>query len=209
MPILKPTTARPGSKDYPGDMPGEWCSDTSGHTVTYPLSRSGVLRDVGFVSSNGYGGSDFVHFHPDGTPYGTPMTKVARERITAMRRHYFRPADAPAVPHTLVNLTPTEVVLEAADGVTVTIDPQSTPAWTADEHSASPVAFHDGHPIAVYQVGYERVHELPFEVPGTLFIVTEKVARACPNRSDLVVPINPVYSPGGGILNYRALGRLT
>lgn len=70
----------------PGASEGEWISGVPGWWCEYPLRRGGQLRDIGFVSSRGYGGSDFVHFDRNGEPYGVPLTEAARQRFKAMRR---------------------------------------------------------------------------------------------------------------------------
>ncbi len=74
--------------NYTRHANGEITSLVADWIVTYPATCNGRLGDLGFVTSRGYGGSDFVHFGRDGRPYGFPLTIAARERLTAMRRGF-------------------------------------------------------------------------------------------------------------------------
>ena len=69
-------------------LSGEVSSMVPGWQVIYPARVNGHLADVGFVSSLGMGGSDFVHFNADGEPYGTHLTQMARQRLIDLRRDF-------------------------------------------------------------------------------------------------------------------------
>lgn len=57
-------------------------------------------------------------------------------------------------------------------------------------------------------VGYGEVEHLPPARAGTVYIVSQLVVRACPDRRDLFFPTDLVRDATGRIIGCRALARL-
>ena len=55
--------------------------------------------------------------------------------------------------------------------------------------------------IPIYRSQFtSRVHDLPDPQPGVRYVVSAIVLRACPERSDLLVPVEGVRDPHGRIV---------
>lgn len=85
-----------------------------------------------------------------------------------------------------LNLTPHDVTMYAADGVTVvkTIPKAGVSVRVREEVAERTML--DGVPVVSKRFG--EVTGLPAPIPDTWMIVSELVARAAPQRCDLLVP---------------------
>ena len=105
----------------------------------------------------------------------------------------------------LINLTPHDVNLVGDDGLTVTIPAEDTPARASEQYTET--GEHEGgHPRV--KLSYGDVTGLPDPVQGTVYIVSNIVAVALPDRTDLVWPAGIVRGEGGVITGCRVLASL-
>ena len=103
----------------------------------------------------------------------------------------------------IVNCTPHPVHIVDADGNVVrTIEPNGTPIRLASR--TVPAGEHDG--IALSKTEFGEPVGLPDPEEGTLFIVSQIVKNALPERRDLVVPAEVVRDDKGQIIGCRSLG---
>ncbi len=103
----------------------------------------------------------------------------------------------------LLNLTPHAITLHRADGVVLTLPPETTPARVTE--LTSPFGTIGGVPLVRVAPAYTDA--LPEPRIGTFLIVSTPVAIANPHRPDLVVPHDFVRDDTGRILGCRALAR--
>lgn len=61
--------------------------------------------------------------------------------------------------------------------------------------------------IPLMSVQYGEVEHLPPARPGVIYIVSQLVVRACPERTDLLFPTDLVRDAAGSIIGCRALAR--
>jgi len=108
----------------------------------------------------------------------------------------------------LINCTPHPVVLQPAEGWSITLEPSGIVARAATARVADQVIMVEDMPITIYRVEFGEVQELPEPQEDTLYIVSSIVARACPDRRDLVVPDDTIRDAEGRIVAARALARV-
>ena len=99
----------------------------------------------------------------------------------------------------VINKTPHDVVLFTHNQI-VTYKKSDKPFRLNEFY----VSFSD-IPFPIFEVTYEH-NELPPESNGTIYIVSQLVAAAFPNRKDLVYPIKFVRDDAGKILGCQAFG---
>jgi hypothetical protein len=112
----------------------------------------------------------------------------------------------------LRNLTPHEVRIVRASSLheswlVVPTDASGPARVSVESTDASIVSVdeHAGIPIAV--PAYGEVTGLPKPEQGTLLIVSKMVSDACPERTDLVWPGDPVRDDAGRVIGCRCLHR--
>ena len=102
-----------------------------------------------------------------------------------------------------INCTPHPVNICDENGTTLRIiEPNGTPIRLASR--TVPAGEHDGIPLSRTEFG-EPVG-LPEPEEGTLFIVSQIVKNALPERRDLLVPAEVVRNGNGVIMGCRSLG---
>ena len=91
------------------------------------------------------------------------------------------------------NLTPHDVKIMRKDG-TILVVPKSGIVARC-EYSQQTVDVIDG--VEIIRCHYGKVYNLPAPKDGVFYIVSLKVAQACPERTDLLIPgkINKSDSP--------------
>jgi hypothetical protein len=110
---------------------------------------------------------------------------------------------------TIVNLTPHTIALVGADGQTREIAPGGPAARVVmDPPIPAGVVTIDGMDVPIVSTSSAgQVTGLPQPQPGTLFLVSLQVAKACPDRDDLVVTNDAVRGDGGQIIGCRSLAK--
>lgn len=106
---------------------------------------------------------------------------------------------------TFVNLTPHDVTLMDADSNIIRVFPTTGKFLRVVEKKRSLPAV-DGIPVNEKTFG--KVQDLPAQVDGTVYIVSEITARAALNRRDLYIPDDTVRDENGRIIGCRALAQL-
>jgi hypothetical protein len=89
----------------------------------------------------------------------------------------------------LRNLTPHRMQVRAASGAVRVLEPESPWARAEEEFTATGVL--PGWGVEVGRMRYGQLRHLPDPVPGVWLVVSQVVLRACPGRSDLLVPVDP------------------
>ena len=100
-----------------------------------------------------------------------------------------------------INLTPHKLNLVANDGSQVSIDPSGTVARVSS--SMKPTTVING--IQVFQPSYGEVENIPAAEDGKVFIVSRMVKDRIPERTDVLVPGNPVRDEAGNIIGSKGL----
>ena len=115
-----------------------------------------------------------------------------------------------AVPVRLRNLTPHTVRLHLADGRISDVPPTPPGARRGVTRSVAGTADTDAGPVTITLTRLDAdVTDLPDPEPGVWLIVSNRVAEARPDRTDLVFPDDAVRDPGTGqVTGCRALGRI-
>lgn len=62
--------------------------------------------------------------------------------------------------------------------------------------------------ILIYRLAPDEIVSLPGPKPGTYYIVSKKVAQACPERKDLIFPGAVVRDADGHIVGYTDFSRV-
>lgn len=102
----------------------------------------------------------------------------------------------------LVNLTPHTITLVTEHG-NVTVPPSGMVARCEQNNE---LVMRLGCGVMLYTTGYGQVEGLPDQQPGKWLLVSSMVRAACPNRLDLVSPIDMVRDDQGRVIGCRALG---
>ena len=108
----------------------------------------------------------------------------------------------------LRNLTehaPLRVFASRSTPVVLTAD--EPPARCEEQVTPEDLLHVNGFDVPLVRIAYGRVTNLPDPVDGTYLVVSQIVARALPQRHDLVVPTDLVRDASGAITGCRALAR--
>lgn len=109
----------------------------------------------------------------------------------------------------LLNFTPHDVNVLAADGTVDCSVPASGRVCRVGEHVVAVQhidAAGSEHAVSLRSIRYLAAEGLPAPTPGVLIIVSRVTAAACPDRSDLIFPLDEVRE-GGTIIGCRGFGR--
>lgn len=102
------------------------------------------------------------------------------------------------------NLTPHDVTIIDTDGHATVISPDGRVPRVVDHAvRAGEVAG-----VALYETTAGEVEGLPSDEPGTYWVVSARVAQACPGRADLLVPHGLVRDAAGRVIGCQGLARL-
>lgn len=104
---------------------------------------------------------------------------------------------------TIVNMTPHDVVMYGNDNRAFCTFPASGKLIRLSQRNET-VGDIDG--IPTIKVVFGEPEGLPEYDPDTIYIVSAFVKSALPDRTDLVVPSDPVRDPDGRIIGCRAFG---
>lgn len=106
----------------------------------------------------------------------------------------------------IVNLTPHTVSIVGDDGQ-VDLPPDGPPARCAEVvHDLGRRPTTAGH-VQFVEVSYGPVTGLPEPSPGTVYLVSQVVVAALPERVDLAFPSDLVRDGEGRVVGCRALAR--
>jgi len=108
---------------------------------------------------------------------------------------------------TLMNLTPHEVVLVRGE-TRLIIPPSGTVARVASDRRVVATIEVDGLRVPINEVVFGQVENLPDPAEGVFYVVSALVARALPERQDLLVPDDTLRDERGQIVGARALARV-
>jgi hypothetical protein len=104
----------------------------------------------------------------------------------------------------IINCTP-HAVNVIVDGVTTVIPASGiVPRCKQDTVQIGSVLV-DGSDIPITRTQFGVVEDLPDATDGTLLIVSMLVAKACPDRDDLVIPNGIVRDADGNIIGCTSL----
>ena len=106
---------------------------------------------------------------------------------------------------TLANYTPHTALTYRPEGGEVVVLPQLGSARCAEEYLPAG-KFHDGD-LPLTLMRYGEVTGLPDPQPGTVFVVSQLVVNALPERTDLAFPAGLVRDGEGTIIGFRYLAR--
>ena len=106
---------------------------------------------------------------------------------------------------TLANYTPHTALTYRPEGGEVVVLPQLGSARCAEEYLPAG-KFHDGD-LPLTLMRYGEVTGLPDPQPGTVFVVSQLVVNALPERTDLAFPAVLVRDGEGTIIGFRYLAR--
>jgi len=104
----------------------------------------------------------------------------------------------------LVNLTPHPVRLIGLDG-RVTVPPSGIVAYLTYSNTEERIITVEGIQIPLRKRRVREVFNLPDPVEGTIYIVSDEVHEALPEREDLVSPTEFLPEAGGQIVGAYAL----
>lgn len=116
----------------------------------------------------------------------------------------------------IVNLTRRPITLYREDWtsgrrelVPATTWPPAAAFVTVDSQDEGPAVTVtvDGVPVEIRRVRTVGAENLPDPQPGVWLIVPKRVADACPDRDDLVVPYRVVRDPDGEVVGCLSLGQ--
>jgi hypothetical protein len=108
---------------------------------------------------------------------------------------------------TLMNLTPHEVVLVRGE-TRLVVPPSGTVARVASDRRVAATIEVDGLRVPINEVVFGQVENLPDPAEGVFYVVSALVARALPERQDLLVPDDTLRDERGQIVGARALARV-
>ena len=100
------------------------------------------------------------------------------------------------------NYTPHMVNIIVGNKVKHLIQPEGIPIRVKEEQVFS--HYIEGTKIPVYKVRYGEVENLPEKEVGVLLIVSLMIKQACPDRDDLISPLNLVRDDKGNIVGCSA-----
>lgn len=103
----------------------------------------------------------------------------------------------------IVNCTPHPVTVAG-----ITIPPSGILPRAAETTTQIGTVDLEGVTVPIVTKQYGQVRDLPAPAPDTLLIVSALVAKACPDRSDLVVPADLVRDESGRPVGCQALARI-
>ena len=106
---------------------------------------------------------------------------------------------------TLANYTPHTALTYRPEGGEAVVLPQLGSARCAEEYLPAG-KFHDGD-LPLTLMRYGEVTGLPDPQPGTVFVVSQLVVNALPERTDLAFPAGLVRDGEGTIIGFRYLAR--
>lgn len=108
-----------------------------------------------------------------------------------------------------VNLTPHAVNIVVNGEVALTVHPEPHPARVQEIVVPKESVYSEGIAVRVNRVGYSTdVTNLPAPQAGVGIIVSQLVAQALPERSDLYFPHEVVRDATGRIIGCAALAQL-
>lgn len=106
----------------------------------------------------------------------------------------------------IINLTNRDVTIcDKKGNITATYEAKSD-SLPKVRTSITQVGTADG--ISLTKVTGRTVSNLPDQKDGTFYIVARNVQEACPDRSDLLIPVGIVKAPGGKIVGFTGFGVL-
>jgi len=104
-----------------------------------------------------------------------------------------------------VNLTPHSIIfMDAAGNTVLTVEPSGQVARCSVTREK--VGEINGIPVNRSRFG--EVENLPEPEEGTVYIVSNLVAQAVPDREDVFFPDDLVRDENGNVIGCRALGRI-
>lgn len=107
----------------------------------------------------------------------------------------------------LVNLTPHPVQIVGLDKKVTILPACPTPVRLHEHAERVKILDYQGAEITISAVEYTHAYNLPRELKDTLYVVSQMVAQAYPERDDLVFPYDIVRNEDGSIFACRQLGR--
>lgn len=107
----------------------------------------------------------------------------------------------------LVNLTPHEINIITPEGE-IKIQPSGVVARVSVTRETVGEITVDGKTIPIYKNKFGQVENLPDPAPETIYIVSSIVAQAVPDRTDVMVPDDPVRDEAGRIIGAKGLARV-
>jgi len=105
----------------------------------------------------------------------------------------------------VINCTPHSVDIVRNDGNTITIPASGIIPRCKQDTVVVGSAFVDGKGIPITRTQFGDVEDLPEKDDDTLLIVSMLVAKACPERDDLVIPNGIVRDDDGNIIGCTSL----
>ena len=101
----------------------------------------------------------------------------------------------------IINLTPHVLNIIGADGTTVNIAPEATPARVKSTQTVTSII----NGLEVFTTTYGAVEGLPAPAPGVVYVVSRMVKSAVPSRPDVLVPGALVRDTDGRVIGARGL----
>lgn len=107
----------------------------------------------------------------------------------------------------LINLTPHPVQIIGVDKEVTILPACHTPARLNEQATPVKTLDYQGAIITISAVEYTHAYDLPGTLKNTLYVVSQMVAQAYPDRDDLLFPYDIVRNEDGSIFACRQLGR--
>jgi hypothetical protein len=109
----------------------------------------------------------------------------------------------------LINLTPHAVQIFGTDSSVLVLPACHSPARLS-EHAMlfKLIKIHDME-IRISGVEYTSVYNLPDKLEDTLYVVSQMVAQASPERDDLLFPYDVIRNEDGTIFGCKSLAKWT
>lgn len=105
----------------------------------------------------------------------------------------------------VINMTPHSIHIVSPEGGRIREYPASGSTIRLTSETVPDGTLPDGTPITKTVFG--KSVGLPDERPDTVYLVSQLVKNACPDRKDLLVPAEVVRDADGNIVGCKSLGR--
>lgn len=104
-----------------------------------------------------------------------------------------------------VNCTPHDVIIECMDGERITLPKGDIIPRVSTENVLTQIITVDGHRVKIYRAVDGKPVNMPPEVNGVMYIVSQLVVMSCPERHDLFYPNELIRNEDGEIVGCCSL----
>lgn len=108
----------------------------------------------------------------------------------------------------LRNLTPHDIHVYSESDLVITLPPAETPARCTPSRTQVGSVTVGGATVPLNITTFGPVVGLPAQQDGVFLVVSSIVARALPDRTDLIVPDDTVIGADGRVAGCRAFARI-